>query len=268
MKHDAYIFDVDGVLIDTSTSFSEAVVLAVEIATGSSQFQYEQIKELKEILGFNNDWNVAIAGAAWISFMESTPYADFLDSLNQKGGGMDSLIKIIPSLSDSFQHNITQLGMEAYGGTSACKQLYGFEPETILIEGTWKNESVFIQANDLQSFLPKSGIITGRNETEMKLAFQILKWNLPTSRVAVSDNSQFDKPNPSKLKKIINELKSKAPIYFGDSRDDYDLVKNFKNETGIQIEFCCVGSQNGIQEFDYQVNNVMDYFKNMESNHG
>ncbi len=262
MKHDAYIFDVDGVLIDTSSSFSHAVVLAVEKATGSSKFQQENIQKLKRIAGFNNDWDVAITGAAWITYLSEMSFDGLMDSLDKNGSGMESLKIIIPSLSESFKQNITKLTMEAYGGISACKQLYGFNPESIFIHGKWKNETSFLNKNDIKQLLPKSGIVTGRNKTEMDLAFQILGWHIPMSRVSVSDDPKLDKPNPTKLMQIIKVLDSQSPIYFGDSIDDYYLVKNFKKETGNQMDFCCVGNQNGLPEFDFQINNIRDYFIN------
>lgn len=268
MKYDAFIFDVDGVLLDTSTSFNQAVLLAVKTATGSNRFTKHFISTLKGIPGFNNDWNVAIAGAAWIESGDSVPFSEFVNRLNRYGGGLKALKKIISSLSVSFQQSITKLVMEAYGGTSACKQLYGFEPETIHIEGTWKNETAFISPEKIRPYLPISGIVSGRNRTEMDLAFKLLGWEIPAQRVAISDDAQLDKPNPKKLISIINTMGSENPVFLGDTRDDMELVKNVVRETGKQMDFCCVGNQNGINDFDYQVETVLQFFEKMETANG
>ena len=261
MNYDAYIFDVDGVLIDTSQSFSSAVIYAVEKATASTQFQLHHYNSLKDISGFNNDWNVAITGAAWITFYQSSSFESFLELVIHKGNGFNSLKASTPNITDSLIQNVSRLAMEAYGGTTACEQLYGFKPTSIKIGGMWKNETAYINNNDIKNILPISGIVTGRNNAEMELGFQILGWNLPEPRVAVSDNPKLDKPNPTKLIQIIGELDSQTPIYFGDSIDDYLLVKNFNDQSEMQIKFCCVGKNNGIPECDYRVNDIMEYFK-------
>ena len=42
MKFDSFIFDIDGVLIDTSQSFTKSVIEAIQVATSSSQYsEYE-----------------------------------------------------------------------------------------------------------------------------------------------------------------------------------------------------------------------------------
>lgn len=268
MKYDGLIFDVDGVLLDTSQSFNQAVLLAVKTTTGSNQFKKHHIFQLKGIPGFNNDWNVAIAGAAWIESYDSMPFSEFVNELINYGGGLVALKIISPSLTVSFQESIERLVMEAYGGTLACKQLYGFEPETILIEGTWKNETAFISPENIQPYLSMSGIVSGRNRTEMDLAFTHLGWKIPAQRVAISDDAQFDKPNPTKLINIINNMGSERPVFFGDSMDDLELVKNFKSETGAQMDFCCVGHQNGINDFDCRVDTILEFFKKMEAANG
>ena len=260
MNYDAYIFDVDGVLIDTSQSFSSAVIYAVEKATASTQFQLHHYKSLKEISGFNNDWNVAITGAGWIIFYPSTSFESFLELVIYKGNGFNSLKAAIPEITDSLIQNVSRLAMEAYGGITACDQLYGFKPTSIKIDGMWKNETPYIKNNVIENILPISGIVTGRNKTEMELGFQILGWDLPKSRVAVSDNPKLDKPNPTKLMQIIGELDSQNPIYFGDRIDDFLLVKNFNEQSAIQMKFCCVGKNSVILQCDYRVNDIMEYF--------
>jgi hypothetical protein len=38
-------------------------------------------------------------------------------------------------------------------------------------------------------------------------------------------------------------------------------VKNFNDQSEMQIKFCCVGKNNGIPEYDYRVNDIMEYFQ-------
>lgn len=251
MNYDAFIFDVDGVLIDTSQSFSSAVLNAIEQMTHSSIFQMNHYNSLKELSGFNNDWDVAIAGAAWIKYYPETSFGSFLEMATEA----------ISELPNSFIKTISRLAMESYGGNTACEQLYGFKPSSIQIDGMWKNEKPHLKRKDIETILPISGIVTGRNKTEMKLGFKILGWELPDSRVAISDNPKLDKPNPEKLLNMVSKMSCQSPIYFGDSIDDYLLVKNFNEQSKTHMEFCCVGENNQIPVWNYKVKTIMDFFK-------
>lgn len=154
MNYDAYIFDVDGVLIDTSQSFSLAVIYAVEKATASTQFQLHHYNSLKDISGFNNDWIVAITGAGWIIFYPSTSFESFLELVIYRGNGFNSLKAAIPEITDSLIQNVSRLAMEAYGGITACDQLYGFKPTSIKIDGMWKNETPYIKKMLSKTYYP------------------------------------------------------------------------------------------------------------------
>ena len=49
MRYDAYIFDVDGVLIDHSNSFIPSIVLAVKTILNDDTFNQEHVFELSLI---------------------------------------------------------------------------------------------------------------------------------------------------------------------------------------------------------------------------
>ncbi|MFQ6677602.1 MAG: HAD family hydrolase [Fidelibacterota bacterium] len=268
MKYDGFIFDIDGVLLDTSQSFTQAVLLAVKTATGSGLFNEKHIVQLKGIPGFNNDWDVAVAGAIWTGKSDGESFNDFIHKLEQYHGGTEALQSLAPSDYKIFKEPVPRLVMEAYGGTSACQTLYGFEPQTILVEGMWKNEISFVSPEMIYPYLPVSGIVSGRNRTEMELAFKILGWELPWERVAFSDIPAFNKPNPAYLVRIMNRMNCQYPVFLGDSRDDLELVKNYINQTGNPMDFCCVGIQHGIKEFSLRVNHISEFFNNVGQYHG
>lgn len=56
-KNEAFVFDVDGVLIDISRSYRMAVKMTVEFFLGW-QVCMEDIQEVKNMGGFNNDWDL------------------------------------------------------------------------------------------------------------------------------------------------------------------------------------------------------------------
>jgi phosphoglycolate phosphatase-like HAD superfamily hydrolase len=242
LSYDAVIFDVDGVLIDTSCSFTAAVVDAVWVATGSSSFTETEVSTLKTIRGFNNDWHVAVAGAAWIHLTDNLPFDEFAGLIDQASGGLDGLRQIAGrELVNSLEEQLTRLGQEAYGGTTACNQLYGFEPVTIRQPGRWQEEVPLLPPVTAQTITARAGIVTGRNASELELAFQLLGWHLPAEQVAFSSIPALDKPNPTPLLAILDFLGSKRAVYAGDGRDDLELVMN-ASQKGAGVDFCYIGS--------------------------
>ncbi len=241
MKYDTVIFDVDGVLVDTRRSFTAAVVDAVATYTDSQRFTEKEAGQLKAIRGFNNDWHIAIAGAAWVRYRSQMPFAEFTTSIDEHGGGLPGLKSLVgENLTVEFEARLTRLAQEAYGGTTACRRLYGFEPFTIRQPGRWLEEVPLLSPERADPITSRTGIVTGRSAAEMALAFELLGWRLPDEQVAVSDDPAFDKPNPAKLTAILRRLGSCKAILAGDSRDDLELVNNARQK-GVAVDFGFIG---------------------------
>lgn len=242
MIYDAVIFDVDGVIVDVRKSFTAAAIDAVVTATGSRRFTAAQVRQLKGIRGFNNDWHVAVAGAAWVRFCGDRPFTGFARAIDQHGGGLAGLRQVAGSaLTTAFENRLTRLAQEAYGGTTACRQLYGFEPDTIRQPGRWREEVPLLLAEEVEPIASRTGIVTGRSAAEMELAFKLLGWWLPDQQVAVSDNPMIDKPNPIKLVSILDYLASRKALLAGDGRDDLSLAENARRSAGKEVDFCYIG---------------------------
>jgi phosphoglycolate phosphatase-like HAD superfamily hydrolase len=242
LSYDAIIFDVDGVLIDTSRSFTAAAVDAVQVATGSTRFTKYEVQALKSIRGFNNDWHVAIAGAVWIRFTDEMSFDEFARLVDRANGGLGGLRHVAGSeLVADLEDRLTRLAQEAYGGTTACHRLYGFEPVTIIRPGRWREEIPLLSPERARAIASMAGIVTGRNDSEMELAFQLLRWRLPAQQVGCSTIPALDKPNPTRLLAILEFLGSKKAVYAGDGRDDLELVLNASRQ-GAEVDFCYIGS--------------------------
>tara|TARA_B100000700_G_C14977118_1_gene824436 strand:+ start:803 stop:1606 length:804 start_codon:yes stop_codon:yes gene_type:complete len=266
MKYDAFIFDVDGVLIDTSKSFAQAVLHAVRVGAGSKDFTINELNLLKSVGGFNNDWFAAMAGAAWVSYGSQYPFEEFTRRSREIAIGIEGVRGFLPQVNTSFEESIQALVMEAYGGITACKKLYGFKPKTIQIPGYWQTEKALIPKSFFNQIKERMGIVTGRNQQEMNLAFEILDWQLPDPFVAISDDSELDKPNPEKLIKIVNRMGWQNPIFFGDTRDDMNLVKNYKKETKCKMDFCSIESDLDLPDYGFKTKTVTNFFKELEIN--
>ncbi|UCH63751.1 MAG: hypothetical protein JSU77_04700 [Fidelibacterota bacterium] len=243
MIYDAVIFDVDGVLVDVRRSFTAAAVDAAAAATDSRRFTEDDARQLKFIRGFNNDWHVAIAGAAWVCFCEGWSFPEFARELDRYGGGLKGLRHVVGSdLTTDFEAHLIRLAQEAYGGTTACRQLYGIKPATIRQPGRWQEEVPLLSAEDAGRIASRAGIVTGRSPAEMELAFRLLGWRLPAQQVAVSDDPARDKPDPGKLAAILEYLGSEKALLAGDGRDDLELAVNARASTGREVVFCFIGN--------------------------
>ncbi|UCD38186.1 MAG: HAD-IA family hydrolase [Fidelibacterota bacterium] len=268
MSYDAVIFDVDGVLMDTRHSFTVAVLDAVATATGSGRFTIGEVRQLKAIPGFNNDWHVAVAGAAWVSFCGELSFSEFTQRIDGHGGGLPGLKKVVgKSLTTGFEARVIRLAQEAYGGTTACRQLYGFEPQTIRQAGRWRAERPLLSPDRAAGFISRMGIVTGRDAAEMELAFRRLGWRLPPEQLAVSRDMSLDKPNPAPLLAILAHLASEEALYAGDSRDDLELVRNAR-EAGARVDFCFIGAPPAPwSEVELAFNSVNDLLDSIEVLH-
>tara|TARA_X000001036_G_scaffold439986_1_gene493530 strand:- start:15003 stop:15803 length:801 start_codon:yes stop_codon:yes gene_type:complete len=258
MKYDAYIFDVDGVLIDHSNSFIPSIVLAVRTILNDDNFNQEHVFEIKSFKNFNNDWDTAIAGYCWRKFHSSKKLFDYLKIINECGSGINGVRKTSNKLTFQVEKNIIRLVKESYGGTTACKKLYGFDPVTILNKGFWNNEISMVSYEKIKPFLDKTAIFTGRNKEEMELGFEILKWRIDDKMLAVSDLPELNKPNPKKLIPLVEKLSCKNPLYIGDSEDDSQLVLNYKKNTGKPLDFCLIQSSLNVQNYNFSCSSTLE----------
>ncbi len=113
MNYDGYIFDVDGVLVNTNESFTSAVLEAVSYATSSKDFGKIEFGQLKSVPGFNNDCYVAIAGASWVNWRKEMDFPSFTLEIDKNGGGINGLRKFINRLNPKFEGMLIRLLQEA-----------------------------------------------------------------------------------------------------------------------------------------------------------
>lgn len=186
-------------------------------------FTLKEIVQLKRKGGFNNDWHVAITGACWLRFYGESSFETFAQTIDHHGRGLKAVRGLCPDLDAPYEQRITRLAKEAYGGVSACRRLYGFDPLYFSIPGHWRREKP-----------------------------------LPA----------LDKPNPAKLITVAGNLKSNQPVYLGDSRDDLDLVKNYKAVTGDPMDFCHIGEEPAPEGCDLSFRSVNEFLDQWRIQHG
>lgn len=220
---DGIIFDVDGVLIDVSTSFTQAIKQTVpyilnKFYVANSAVEDADVLAIKSIEGFNNDWDATYALIELLK--EKTNRNEFgkktkrLDRSERK----EEKYQEIQNAFETF-----------YWGDKLFLKNRGIKAPFPCSQGLINNETLIIKKSLLQKLKKKYklGIATGRNTYEM--AFPLKKWKLTPyflqEYIVTEDDVYEAKPNPAPLLEAKKRMQVKNPIYVGDNINDVIAAK-------------------------------------------
>lgn len=302
---DAILLDIDGVVLDVSESFrvvaSDVVqwyaTNVLKIGSDETFFTGAETELFKNAGGFNNDWDLANAAVVLLVAknaehpemslgelrLAEPDFVGFTNEIKRRGGGLAVAENVIldrlnPTQRRDFARNwnpklVTQLFQEMYAGDQ-CRTLYGFAPEHIQGEGFLDKEPVLLDANTLPP-KAKLGILTGRTQAETVVALERsgLKDRVSANN-CVTDDDGVRKPDGRALALLQEKMKFRSGVYIGDTIDDLNVVKNFRetNAGGRARVLSCIvlsgpaGAQNrrmfleaGAEIVAPDVNSVLSY---------
>ena len=244
--HDLIVFDVDGVLVDTSRSYYEVIVQAlhwtwtslIDGVVDCEGFSERHFATTKTHPAFNDDYDIAwaiincAATARTPSLSKSLPgpeeWRALLDGCKEPD---------VPSwVRRTFGEHIPRETVR-----KACEELYfgvtEDERRTALLsprKGLWENERAMISVP--WSGLPvPAGIYTGRTAKELSLALKRLRWeDFPKSMIITSD-SGVTKPSPLGLQILCKTANASSPLFLGDTESDRQTVRAFGRGTFAAI---------------------------------
>jgi HAD superfamily hydrolase (TIGR01548 family) len=202
---DSAIFDVDGVLIDTTRSYRLSVIATTEYIVGNHLGLWqrataesaplvtlEDIRAFKLAGGFNNDWDLAFTLSAlctaqrreWRGQPEATrALADWAaqahEAIQRGQGGLAWARAVVPA-SAQPDYDLTQtIHDEFYWGADLLRELLQREPRYVLnAPGLVRNEEILMPAallgNLAQQGAQRFGLITGRVSAEVPWAVRLL----------------------------------------------------------------------------------------------
>ncbi len=302
---DAILLDIDGVVLDVSQSFrvvaSEVVqwyaTNILKIAAGEAFFTPAETELFKNAGGFNNDWDLANGAVALLVAKHAQhpeldtdalramepDFVEYTNEIKRRGGGIVVAENVILDRLTTLQRRdfarnwnpklVTQLFQEMYAGDQ-CAAVYGFAPEHIKGEGFLDKEPVLLDAAQLPA-KSKIGVLTGRTRSETLIALD--RANLK-NRISldncVTDDDGVRKPDGRALALLQERMKFKHGVYIGDTIDDLNVVKNFRetNASGRARILSCIvlsgpsGAQNrrafleaGAEIVAPDVNSVLQY---------
>jgi HAD superfamily phosphatase len=194
---DTALFDVDGVLIDTTRSYRYAVSQAsehlVRVVNGlsdapSPMVSAEDVAAFKLAGGFNSDWDATqLFAALWTARLREwkgqpeaeVPIQDWAlrasAAAREQRGGLDWLRATVPATAVPASATARWAHDEFYWGNALVRQLYGHEPCFAPdAHGFVHNEELLCTAELFSQLarvgIGKFGLITGRAGAEVNWA--------------------------------------------------------------------------------------------------
>lgn len=262
---DTLVFDIDGVLVDTTGSYPEVASRVVQMYFSRMLrwpgeevlLQPAECALFKAAGGFNNDWELAAGavlfylakaariGAVALDGLRKAPPAlpEFTAAAGAAGGGLESVRRLalagLPApladgvLADFDRGLIERLGQEVYGGADGCETLFGFAPRHVREPGLFNLERPLLDADLLAQTGAKVGIYTGRTwrESQFVLPANGLDGRVSPETFCGSD-SPFHKPDPGGLRHLGARLGTRSGVFCGDNIDDVRTVIAYRQAAG------------------------------------
>jgi phosphoglycolate phosphatase-like HAD superfamily hydrolase len=240
MKDTGLVFDVDGVLIDTSRSFPEVVSSAVSFCSGNLPglfphtllFTKEHYLKTKQHPLFNDDYDIAWTFLSWAA---SSSFSILTDggtgpeewSSALRSCRVDPVLWVPRVFGNSVDRDFVRgKCAELYFGGNPSSEGGSAASRNMPAEGFWKNEIPSLCKNWRDLGRP-TGIYTGRDRVEMQLALRLLKWeDFPADNCITVDDG-IKKPSPEGLFKLESILGVSRIFYFGDSESDRKAFEGY-----------------------------------------
>lgn len=250
---DTVIFDVDGVLVDVRGSFREAIratAAHVQRLMGVTEPWTPSAGDItlfKRAGGFNDDIDMSIAMTAIGAAGRGADLAAIAAAVESAGGGLRALREVAPDLPRIEGRLVLRVFDERYWGRDQYQRLFG-EPATYVDTGAGlaDTERPLVGA-DLIGRLHRAGVarvalITGRTTIELAAALTRIGWAM-TELAQVVTGEMLRKPDPACIDAVVEACGSRAAIYVGDVRDDWELVRRYRAERpdGAAIRAVLVG---------------------------
>jgi phosphoglycolate phosphatase-like HAD superfamily hydrolase len=267
---DTALFDIDGVLIDTSGSYRRSVIEAtdylVRVRAGlkggpTPLVSAEEVTAFKLAGGFNSDWDLtpALAGIWTAKLREwrddpraerplSAWAADALAATVDGHGGLTWLHATVPASALPDPDVARWVHDEIYWGAEAMRALYQREPQYLPDAAGFNDaEIALLKSETLPALaelgLTRYGVITGRISPEVEQALRLIAPDGEALAITgphgvavhppfavIVPASLHTKPNPQALLYALEKLGARAAVYLGDTSDDLNLTLRYRAE--------------------------------------
>lgn len=184
------ILDMDGVLVDVTESYRQAIIETVRRFTGV-EITHKEIQAAKNRGGSNNDWDLS------------------LELIRERGGAPER-----GEVIAAFQR--------IYLGEDPSTFAQGGEPQSNRNNGLIARER-WLPCEGLLERLSQRfrlALFTGRERWEAQFTLSKFAPGVLFDPIVGMEDVQFEKPNPEGLLKIVEQVKAAERFYVGDVMDD------------------------------------------------
>ncbi len=258
---DVLIFDMDGVLVDVSESYRDAVRLTVQtylqdvlrVAPARGDWvSREDVAALKMAGGFNNDWDLTVALVRYfLARRDALNVASFARSVQAQGGGLDA-VRVILGDQPVDADRVKRIFEEIYLGNTLFAEEYGQPARLAHGAGLIGRERLIPNPQSLVSLsnrLPL-GIATGRPRHQAEYALErfgirdLFKSLVTLEDIQAAEENEFEqtgqrirlgKPHPFALEEAVRRITTQPAraAYVGDTPDDIRAAKRARDFLAI-----------------------------------
>ena len=229
MKIDAIVFDVDGVLVETDSSYIEGVARTVQwllvhelrLTDDGPAVDRATVRLWKRTGRWNDDWDLSYALYAWLA---AAPGAT-TTARRRAADDVEAAARREVSIDRARWEGIRGVFEEIYNGTPTAVVRYGVPARVDQERGLAETETVLLEAGLLTELLElgidKVGVVTGRSIVD----WEPIRPRIPLPvDVAVATMEDGKKPDPAPLAKVVRMLRPDAFLAVGDTMADLEMV--------------------------------------------
>lgn len=227
MTVDAVVFDVDGVLVDTEASYTEAVIRTVRWLVPDAPVDRALVRLWRRSGDWNNDWDLAYGLYCWL---RAEP------RLAPGAAAQRSLGELVRRANGRLEHDyaaVRGVFEEHYNGTALAVERYGVASWVRNEHPLARDEPVLLRGelfDELRALgVTKVGVVTGR----VRADWEQIAARLPfPGSVAVATDEDGRKPDPAALRAVVRALQPRAFAMVGDTLNDLRMVQAYGREAG------------------------------------
>ncbi len=234
---DTIIFDVDGVLVETDSSYIEGVARTVQwllvnevgLVDDGPAVDRATVHLWKRVGGWNDDWDLSYAlycwllGANGLTTAERRRNADGPEAAARRG--MDDLERAAGDRRTLGWDEVRGVFEEIYNGTAVAVARYSVTPRVEQERGLAETEQVLLEAGLIRELallgIRRVGIVTGRSLPDWEAVRARIPLPVDTAVATMEDGR---KPDPGPLRKVVRALRSTAFAAIGDTLSDLEMV--------------------------------------------
>jgi HAD superfamily hydrolase (TIGR01548 family) len=255
----ALVLDMDGVLIETSRSFTRGVLLSAAACAeppGLGEGWSEgEVERLRLCGGFNNDWDAAAALAALgPGTGPGKGWEEACLRLEALGGGPDAAAVLAGGARWSrIRRAVVPLFQRLYAGPRSL-EVYGVAPTEPC--GLYEEEEPLVSAPELRDAGLPFAVFTGRTRGEALLGLERLGLELPEERLVCDTQPRLRKPLPDGLLALAAALPAGPLLHVGDGADDLAAARNAR-AAGLDVSFAGIAPEGSLREARFWENGAL-----------